>query len=62
MRTRFGCVEISGSVRVTYQDSLDNNAAYIAGWLGKLKNDRQLVVHAAGKAQKSTDYVLVRDK
>ncbi len=36
---------------------LDNSAAYINGWLGRLKNDPKLVVIAAAKAQKSSDYI-----
>lgn len=37
---------------------LTNSAAYIAGWLGALKNDSSLIVSAAGKAQKAADYIL----
>ena len=40
--------------------TLDNSASYIQSWLKKLKDDKQLVVSAAGKAQKSTDYILGR--
>ena len=29
----------------------ENTSAYIANWLAKLKNDKTLVVKAAGKAQ-----------
>ena len=37
---------------------LENQAAYIAGWLKKLRNDRKLLVHAAAQAQRAADYVL----
>jgi len=37
---------------------LDNSAAYINGWLGRLRNDSKLVVMAAAKAQKASDYIL----
>jgi len=37
---------------------IDNSASYIASWLGRLRNDSRLVVHAAGQAQKATDYIL----
>jgi len=37
---------------------LDNSAAYIQGWLGRLRNDPKLVVMAAAKAQKASDYIL----
>ena len=37
---------------------IENQAAYIAGWLKKLRDDRKLVVHAAAQAQRAADYVL----
>ena len=42
------------------QKTLENSAAYIAGWLKALKNDRTLLVHAAAQAQKASDYILNR--
>jgi antirestriction protein ArdC len=39
---------------------IENQAAYIAGWLKKLRDDRRLAVHAAAQAQKAADYVLGR--
>lgn len=37
--------------------TLENSAAYIANWLGRLKDDRKLVVHAAAQAQKAVDWI-----
>ena len=37
---------------------LENQAAYIAGWLKKLRDDRKLLVHAAAQAQQAADYVM----
>jgi antirestriction protein ArdC len=37
---------------------IENQAAYISGWLKKLRDDRKLVVHAAAQAQRAADYVL----
>src|SRR5258706_1299019 len=37
-----------------------NNAAYIKGWLGKLKNDKRFIVQASGFAQKAVDFILNR--
>ena len=37
-----------------------NSAAYIAGWLKALRNDKTLLVHAAAQAQKASDYILNR--
>jgi antirestriction protein ArdC len=37
---------------------IHNQAAYLAGWLKKLRDDRKLLIHAAAQAQKAADYVL----
>jgi antirestriction protein ArdC len=36
---------------------IDNQAAYIDGWLGQLKKDKKLVISAAGAAQKACDWI-----
>ena len=38
-----------------------NQAAYVAGWLKKLRDNRRLVIHAAAQAQHAADYILGRD-
>jgi antirestriction protein ArdC len=38
--------------------TIENSAAYIKSWLGKLKDDAKLVVLAAAAAQKAADYIL----
>ncbi|NVN91927.1 MAG: DUF1738 domain-containing protein [Desulfuromonadales bacterium] len=38
--------------------TINNSAAYIAGWLKALKNDKTLLIHAAAQAQKASDYIL----
>lgn len=38
--------------------TLPNNAAYIKNWLTVLKNDKTLILKAAGQAQKAADYIL----
>jgi antirestriction protein ArdC len=35
-----------------------NQAAYVAGWLKKLRDDRKLLIHAAAQAQHAVDYIL----
>jgi antirestriction protein ArdC len=39
---------------------VENQAAYIQGWLAKLRSEKRLVVVAAAKAQKAADYILGR--
>ncbi len=38
-----------------------NQAAYVAGWLKRLRDDRRLVILAAAQAQHAADYILGRD-
>jgi len=42
------------------QRTIENSAAYIAGWLKALKNDKKLLVMAAAQAQHASDYILNR--
>ena len=37
-----------------------NQAAYVAGWLKKLRDDRKLLIHAAAQAQHAVDFILNR--
>jgi antirestriction protein ArdC len=37
---------------------IENAAAYIQGWLKKLRNDNRLLVNAGAQAQKAADYIL----
>ena len=37
--------------------TLDNSAAYIQGWLAKLKRDPKVLVQAAAQAQRAVDYI-----
>jgi antirestriction protein ArdC len=36
---------------------LENQTAYIQGWLGKLRSDKRMVVAAAAQAQRAADYI-----
>ena len=38
-----------------------NNVGYIQGWLKTLKNDKRLIVSAAGRAEKAVNLILVSD-
>jgi antirestriction protein ArdC len=42
------------------QATIENSAAYIANWLGRLKEDKKLVILAGAAAQKATDFILDR--
>lgn len=40
--------------------TIDSSAAYVEGWLKRLKEDKTLIVYAAAQAQKAADFVLGR--
>lgn len=40
-----------------FDKTADNSAAYIKGWLQRLRNDKNFVIQAAGRAQKAADYI-----
>jgi len=42
------------------QATIENSAAYIAGWLSVLKANHKMVVVAAAQAQRASDYILCR--
>ncbi len=56
MGAAFLCAEAGISPAV-----IDNQAAYVAGWLTKLRDDRKLLVHAAAQAQHAADFILGRN-
>ena len=71
--TRFGSAEYSREELVAEMGAaflcahagidnatIDNAAAYIQGWLNRLRDDRRMVVVAAGQAQKAVDLILGR--
>lgn len=42
---------------VGIDNTLENSAAYIKGWLGKLKSDPKMLMTAAGRAQKAFEHI-----
>ena len=48
-----GSASILASLGIETEKSFTNSAAYIANWLTALKNDKRLIVKAAGKAEKA---------
>jgi antirestriction protein ArdC len=56
----FGASMLCGSAGIE-QQTLENSAAYIQGWLKVLKGDKKLAIIAAGQAQRAADFILRRD-
>ena len=40
------------------EHTVNNSSAYLQSWLGKLKNDKTLIVSAAAQAQQAVDWIL----
>lgn len=53
----FGASMLCGHAGIE-QQTIENSAAYIQGWLSVLKNDKKLAIIAAGQAQKACNYIL----
>jgi hypothetical protein len=51
---RFLC----SSVQIDFDNVIENNAAYLAGWLKILQADSKFIFKAAAEAQKAADYIL----
>lgn len=49
---------VCAKLGVSTESSERNSAAYLQGWLRKLKNDPKLFVNAAQRAQKASDFIL----
>lgn len=52
-----GASYLSASAGILHR-TVDNSASYIASWLGRLRDDRKLVVMAAAAAQRAADFIL----
>lgn len=52
-----GSAAILNRLGIETESSFANSAAYVASWLKALKNDRRLIVSAAGKADKAVELI-----
>ncbi len=53
-----GSASLLATIGVETPDSLNNSAAYIGNWLKALKNDKRMIVRAAGRAEKAVRLIL----
>jgi len=51
-----------GHTGLFYPPQLEQAAAYIQAWIKKLKDDKSLVVKAAGQAQTATNFILAHEE
>jgi antirestriction protein ArdC len=55
-----GASFLCSSAHIDYDNIIENNAAYLAGWLKILREDSKFIFKAAAEAQKAADYILNR--
>lgn len=53
-----GSAGILSSLGIETKETFENSAAYIQGWLSLMRNDKRMVVIAAGQAEKAMKYIL----
>lgn len=58
LTAELGASYLVNAVGLETASSFGNSAAYIKGWLSKLKDDKRLIVSAAGKAEKAVQMIL----
>ena len=60
LTAELGAAFLVNSVGLETEASFNNSAAYLSGWLKALKNDKRLIVSAAGAAEKAVSLILDR--
>lgn len=53
-----GSASILHMLGIETDDTIQNSAAYIQNWIKALKNDKRLIVSAAGKAEKAVSLIM----
>lgn len=53
-----GAAALCGKCGIESKDSFRNSAAYLKGWTEAIKGDPELIVAAAGKADKAVEFIL----
>lgn len=60
LTAELGAAFLVNSVGLETEASFNNSAAYLAGWLKALKDDKRLIVSAAGAAEKAIALIINR--
>jgi antirestriction protein ArdC len=60
LTAEFGAAFLCGESGISNEQLVTNSAAYIQGWVKKLKSDKTLVMRAATLGQRAADYILAR--
>lgn len=58
LTAELGAAMLCGHCGIDNSEASDNSVAYLQNWLSALRNDMTLIVSAAAKAQRASDYIL----
>lgn len=58
LTAELGCAFIMNEIGIETINTFNNSAAYIDGWLSKLKGDNKFIIKAAGKAEKAAKFII----
>ena len=58
LTAEIGAAFLNAYTGILNDATLEDSAAYIQGWLSKLRNEKKFIVEASAKAQKAVDYIL----
>ena len=53
-----GAAFLSAEAGINYEEIVENNVAYLQGWLDKLRTDNKFILKVAAQAQQATRYIL----
>lgn len=53
-----GASFLCGITKINREVIIENNAAYVASWVRRLKDDKKLIFRAAAKAKQAVEYIL----
>ena len=53
-----GAAFLSAEAGINYDAVVENNVAYLQGWLDKLRADKQFILKVVAQAQQATRYIL----
>ena len=58
LTAEIGAAALLNTLGIETDHSIQNNTAYIRGWLKALHDDRRLIIQAAGQAEKAVSFIL----
>lgn len=58
LTAEIGASYLQAIAGISSSKHIENNVAYIQGWLHQLRNDKRFIIYASSQAQRATDFIL----